>query len=311
MSYENNLEPTILVTGGTGQVGRAVIRHLAGFAGVQVIAGVRDVKKASNLGVPLVELDYDRTETIGPALQGVSTVFLMTGYTIDMLRQSKSFLDIAKTTGVNHIVHLGACGSDDATVAHWGWHQFVERYIEWCGFSYTHLRPEAFMQNIIGYQGNRATNDGELSSYFGNARMSWVDCDDVAAVAAACLVNPGEHRRSTYRLGYDAKTYSEIAQILTDVVGQPFTYAARPPEEQLELISALGLEPAYMRSIYDHCIMYARDQIPGAGRTYDNFEEITGKKPTTIRDFAVKHRAAFAYTSKPRISPSSHPAHLV
>ena len=28
--------------------------------------------------------------------------------------------------------------------------QFVEAYIEQQGFSYTHLRPEAFMQNITG-----------------------------------------------------------------------------------------------------------------------------------------------------------------
>ena len=64
-----------------------------------------------------------------------------------MLRQSKRFLDTAKQQGVKHIVHIGASTAPTNEVAHWGWHQFIEAYIEKLSFSYTHLRPEAFMQN--------------------------------------------------------------------------------------------------------------------------------------------------------------------
>jgi len=35
-------------------------------------------------------------------------------------------------------------------LAHYGWHQFIERYIEWSGVTFTHLRPEIFMQNLLG-----------------------------------------------------------------------------------------------------------------------------------------------------------------
>jgi hypothetical protein len=33
------------------------------------------------------------------------------------------------------------------------WHQFIERYVEWCGFSFTHLRPEnagGFREEVRG-----------------------------------------------------------------------------------------------------------------------------------------------------------------
>jgi uncharacterized protein YbjT (DUF2867 family) len=53
------------------------------------------------------------------------------------------------------VVHLGACGREDTTVAHWAWHQLVERYIEWAGFSFTHLRPETFLQNLLSYGGTQ------------------------------------------------------------------------------------------------------------------------------------------------------------
>ncbi len=47
---------------------------------------------------------------LGPALEGIDRVFLATGYSVDMLRQSKEFLDAARKAGVRHVVHLGACG---------------------------------------------------------------------------------------------------------------------------------------------------------------------------------------------------------
>jgi NAD(P)H dehydrogenase (quinone) len=41
-------------------------------------------------------------------LKNITGIFLISGYTVDMLVQSKSIIDAAKRNGVNHIVHLGA-----------------------------------------------------------------------------------------------------------------------------------------------------------------------------------------------------------
>ena len=123
----------ILVMGATGQVGGAVVSELLKDTQVEVVAAARNVGKAGLLGVPVVHLDLDRIETFAPALRGIDSIFMATGYTVDMLRQSKDLVNAAKRAGVKHIVHLGACGDDDTRVAHYGWHQFIERYIEWSG----------------------------------------------------------------------------------------------------------------------------------------------------------------------------------
>src|SRR5690348_12004025 len=221
----------ILVMGATGQVGGAVVSELVKDSKIEVFAAARDVDKAALLGVPVVHLDLDKTETFAPALDGVDSVFMATGYTVDMLRQSKDLVNAAKRSGVKHIVHLGACGDDDTRVAHYGWHQFIERYIEWSEVSFTHLRPEIFMQNLLGYGGESYVKNGVIKHYVGDARLSWVDCDDVAAVAAECLANPNQHAGMTYRLGYDAKTYYELARTFTEVIGQRFTYKPQPPSD--------------------------------------------------------------------------------
>jgi NAD(P)H dehydrogenase (quinone) len=167
-------KPKILVFGVTGQVGKATVPHLKDDPKVEVIAAVRNPEKAAHLGVAFVHLDLDKIETIEPALQGIDRAFLVTGYTIDMMRQSKDFLNAAKRAGVKQIVHLGACGDNDTRIAHYGWHQFIERYIEWCGFSFTHLRPEIFMQNMLGYGGESYIQKGIIRHYIGGARLSWV-----------------------------------------------------------------------------------------------------------------------------------------
>jgi NAD(P)H dehydrogenase (quinone) len=290
--------PKILITGATGQVGSKTIEFLSSNKDLEIVAAVRSPEKAApfiSKGIATIILDFDDESTHLPAFEGIDRVFIMTGYTVDMLRQSKALLDNARKAGVPHVVHLGACGRDDTTVAHWAWHQFVERYIEWSGFSYTHLRPETYMQNLLSYGGKKSIVDGVIHAYVEGARMSWVDVDDVAQVAAVALAHPEVHGGQTYRLGYDAKTFDEIAALMTTIIGKPFRYEPLAPEVFLQAMAGAGAEMAYMRCVYEHWKRYAAGTIPGADDTFDNFPEITGKQPTKWVDFIEKHKAELAY----------------
>ena len=288
----------ILITGATGQVGSRTIDLLLQKEDCEIVAAVRSPQKAvafKERGVGTVMLDLDDEGTHLAALEGVHTLFVLTGYTVDMLKQSKALLDNAKKAGVEHVVHLGACGRDDTTIAHWGWHQFVERYIEWKGFSFTHLRPETFMQNLLSYGGEKTIKNGVINAFVEGARLSWVDVNDVAEVAALALAHPEVHGGQTYRLGYDAASFGELAEKMTAIVGQPFRYEPLPPEVFLQSMRNAGAEMAYMNCVYDHWKRYAAGTIPGADDTFDNFPEITGKQPTRLDGFIERHKAEFAY----------------
>jgi NAD(P)H dehydrogenase (quinone) len=288
----------ILITGATGQVGSRTIDRLLKEKDVEIVAAVRSAQKAAafqDRGIATVMLDLDDESTLLPALQGIHTLFVLTGYTVDMLKQSKALLDNAKKAGVEHVVHLGACGRDDTTVAHWGWHQFVERYIEWCGLSFTHLRPETFMQNLLSYGGEKTIKHGVVNAFVKDARLSWVDVDDVAEVAALSLAHPEVHGGQTYRMGYDAMSFGELAELMTAIVGQPFRYEPLPPEVFLEAMRNADAEMAYMNCVYDHWKRYAAGTIPGADDTFGNFPAITGRQPTKLADFVLRHKEDFAY----------------
>ena len=288
----------ILITGATGQVGSKTLDFLLSNKEIEIVAAIRSPEKAAAFtakSIATVILDLDDESTHPPALNGIDRLFLVTGYTVDMLRQSKALLDNARKAGVQHVVHLGACGRDDTTVAHWAWHQFVERYIEWCGFSYTHLRPETFMQNMLSYGGQKTINGGVINAFVNDARLSWVDVDDVARVAAVALAHPEQHGGQTYRLGYDAVTFAELADLMTAIVGQPFRYEPLAPEVFLESMKRAGAEMAYMNCVYDHWKRYATGTIPGADDTFDNFPLLTGKQPTRWADFIRRHKAELVY----------------
>ncbi|MDJ0589829.1 MAG: SDR family oxidoreductase [Pleurocapsa sp. MO_226.B13] len=290
-----NTKPTILILGATGKVGAKVASLLAESGDVQVIAGVRSPEKAQSLqeqGIEIRHLDLDKQDTLKPALEGIDRALLLTGYTVDMLKQSKAFLDTAKETGVEHIVHIGASGAPTNEVAHWGWHQYIEKYIESLDFSYTHLRPEAFMKNLTDFGW---LNEGVVTNYIGNACWSWVDSDDLALVAAETLRQSEKHAGKIYPLGYDTATMSEVAEILTEVIGKPYRVETRSPEEFLANMLKFGAETAYIHCVYTQFKLNIANQIPDADRTFDNFEAITGHKPTSWREFVAKHQEELMY----------------
>jgi NAD(P)H dehydrogenase (quinone) len=167
-----------------------------------------------------------------------------------------------------------------------------EKYIESLGFSFTHLRPEAFMKNIIDFGW---LNQGVVTNYIGNARWSWVDIDDLALVAAETLRQPEKHTGKIYPLGYDTATMSEVAEILTEIIGKPYRVEDRSPDEFLANMLQFGAEPAYIHCVYTQFKLNIANQIPDADATFDNFETITGIKPTSWRKFVAKNREELMY----------------
>ena len=167
----------ILITAATGTVGSAAMRLLAddSRAGtIELLGAARSGKSAERLrarGFTPVAFDYDAPKTLRPALEGVDAVFLITGYTVDMLVHSKRLLDAAKAAGVGHIVHLGALAPDDTPHAHFAWHQLIERAIESMGFSFTHLRPNFFMDTV--WAGLRHRPD-RVVHFVGDRKVSWI-----------------------------------------------------------------------------------------------------------------------------------------
>ena len=96
-------------------------------------------------------------------------------------------------------------------------------------------------------------------------------------------------------MGYEAKTYYELAEIFTDVLGQPFSYAPQPPSDFLANVLAAGAEPAYMKYVFDSYTDLTNGKDLDADVTFDNFPALVGRAPSTLADFARQHVERFRY----------------
>lgn len=134
-----------------------------------------------------------------------------------------------------------------------------------------------------------------VTNYIGNARWSWVDSDDLALVAAETLRQPEKHAGKIYPLGYDTATMSEVAKILTEVIGKPYRVENHSPDEFLANMLEFGAEPAYIHCVYTQFKLNIANKIPNADAIFNNFEAITGRKPTSWREFVSKNPQQLQY----------------
>jgi uncharacterized protein YbjT (DUF2867 family) len=124
---ENNRKPRVLVLGATGLTGSAIASTLDNEAvDIEVVRAARNKEQVETWkrdGKQAVYLDLDDARTFPAALQGIDRLFLLTGYTIAMLHQSKTIVDAAADSGVNFIVHQGVFGNGRSTEPHFAWHE--------------------------------------------------------------------------------------------------------------------------------------------------------------------------------------------
>src|SRR6266478_7290709 len=121
-----NSSRSLLVLGVTGQVGTLVAQHLK-RSEVHFSVGTRRKANLEELAHQFGAsrfIDLDDPGTFDEALKNVTRIFLVTGYTVDMLVQRKTLIDAAKRNSVNHVVHLGAFTREhDAYATVFAWHQ--------------------------------------------------------------------------------------------------------------------------------------------------------------------------------------------
>ena len=94
---QTNSSSNLLVLGATGQVGKLVANNLrrseANFSvGTRRKANLEEL--TDRFGASRF-IDLDDPRTFDHALKGITGIFLITGYTVDMLVQSKSLIDAA------------------------------------------------------------------------------------------------------------------------------------------------------------------------------------------------------------------------
>jgi uncharacterized protein YbjT (DUF2867 family) len=271
----------ILVTGATGTVGSATVAALkARDADLKV--GSRSPEKAKALGAPVVELDWERPETLAGAVAGVERAFVLTPVTNELESVTRAFVDAAKQAGVRHVVKLSAIGAGPEGIALGRQHGAAEEAIQASGLDWTMLQPTSFAQNFLNHFGVDPTKDSTVYLPLGEGKASWVDARDVGEVAATILTEDG-HQGKTYVLtGPEALGVAEALAMLSEALGHTYTYVDVPEDAARKAMADSGI-PAWLVDAYSELNAvikngYASGVAPGVkqalgrnGRTFAEF----------------------------------------
>ncbi len=287
----------ILITSAPGNNANAVIRELTA-AGVRVRALLRNPNSAGEIKGPLVEIavgDFLNPASLDAALRGVEKAFLIPPSDPRSVEMQVNFIRAAKRAGTRHVVKLSVAGADvnsPGRVARW--HAEGEKELEASGIPFTHLRPNAFMQNLLGLAPT-IVSQGAFYQPAADGKVSHIDVRDIAAVAAKVLTGDG-HQGKTYVItGPEALSYDEVAGKLSTALGRPVKYVNVTPEDFKKSLLGWGI-PEWMADGLNE--FFAAIRAGYCAAVTNTVEEVAKRKPISFGDFV--HDFAEAFTARPQ-----------
>jgi uncharacterized protein YbjT (DUF2867 family) len=283
---------TILITGSTGNVGSQVVKQLSSFNG-SVRAAVQSKNRADdikNTKAELVEMNFNKSDTIEAAFKDIQKVFLLTPFVPDMVEMSKSLIREAKKANVNHIVKQSAFGSDlEDGITMNKLHRQVEEAIESSGINYTFLRPMSFMQNYLGHS-DSIKSQGVFYAPLIDSRTSFVDVRDIAAVAVEALTKSGHENKAYNITGPEAVSNYDIANILSKTTDRKITYVNISDDEARKGMKENGMQEWTINALME---LYNFQKAGKASHVSLDVERVTNRKPISFEQFAKDYFETF------------------
>ncbi|KDQ68194.1 NAD(P)H-binding protein [Streptomyces halstedii] len=276
----------MLVTGATGNIGRALVEELHALGAGPLRGLTRDTAKAVfPEGVEAVEGDLARAASLKSALEGVRSLFLVSRVGADA-----DILDAAGRAGVDHVVlvssitvqthpHLGPAGENVA----------VERLLKDSGMAWTILRPTQFASNVMWWA-DAIRGHETVRVPYADVGLPTIHPADIASVARVALTEPG-HRERTYALtGPERITARQQVEAIAAVLGRDVPFAEISREEaHREMATFLGDEAA--DAVLDLTGGDLNDELL---TVRDTVSRITGSPAKSFPQWVSENAAAFA-----------------
>ncbi len=275
----------IALTGANGQLGRLVIDHLnkAGAAGIRAL--VRSPEKAQDLASPtvsVVEADYDRPETLAPALAGVEKLLLISGSEIGQrTRQHKAVIDAAKTAGVSFIAYTSILNADTSPMILAKEHRETEAALKASGIPYVLLRNGWYLENYAGTVA-AALEHGAVVGSAGDGKIAAAGRNDYAAAAAAVLAGDDTSNRTYELAGSSAFTLADLASEISAQTGREIPFNNLPADIYAAILVQAGLPQAFADILADS------DTAAAGGALYSDspdLQDLIGRPSETLKDF--------------------------
>jgi len=282
----------ILLTGVTGKTGGATAKALLG-KGVPLRAIVRNAEKAAALkdaGVDLVVGDVTDRAVVDKALKGVERALMVMPNGETQLDSEKQFIDAAKAAGVKLLVKMSSSeAAADAKAPIPKVHYQAEQYLRASGLGWTLLKPNFFMQNMLGSAGT-IKEQGKFFLPMADGKTVMTDVRDIGAVAAVVLTGAGHAGKSYDITGPEILSFHDVAARLTKVLGRKIEYVHVPMPAYRQTLSKFLTNAWHLNAV---CELFQEIADGHDLHLSDSVQKLTGKPPISLEQFIRDHQAVF------------------
>jgi uncharacterized protein YbjT (DUF2867 family) len=283
----------ILVIGGTGTVGSAVVRRLvendAEFSVMSRSPAKLDKLPGKAHGVVG---DLSKPETLETAFAGHDRLFLLTPLSRTEAQEGLAAVEAARKEEIERLVYLSVHDVEKCPQApHFASKIEVQQAIEDSGVPWTLIMPNNFYQNDYWFQ-QPLTEHGVYPQPIGGAGLSRVDVRDIADAVVAALIEDGHLGQRYPLVGPDVLTGESTAAAWGRALGREVRYGGDDLERWAEQARA-GL-PGWM--VDDFVIMYRFFQEKGLAASAEDLAQqarILAHPPRRFDDFAAETARAW------------------
>ncbi|MFF5446277.1 NmrA family NAD(P)-binding protein [Streptomyces sp. NPDC012888] len=267
---------TTLVTGATGNTGRHAVAELV-RRGERVRALTRDPAAAAGrlpAGVDLVAGTHTAPQHLGGALEGVDRLHVTV--TAGLAEVGPELVRRAVAAGVRRI-----------TVLWGGWVGPVERAVAESGVEWTRLEPQEFMSNTLTWA-DSIRSEGVVREPY-DFPSALVHEADIAAVAAAALLDEGHAGRAYNLTGPEPLTPSQRIAVLSRLAGRDIAFVRITHEQAVDRLMATGVA----RADAEYVVGWYAKPTADSTTVDDTVERVTGRPARTFPDWAAEHAERF------------------
>ncbi|MFC7410463.1 NAD(P)H-binding protein [Hydrogenophaga atypica] len=275
---------TTLVIGASGQIGSTLADLLAAQGQTVRRATSRVATQAGE-----VTVNMGTGEGLAAALAGADQLFLMCppGFA-NQHELLIPAIDAAKAAGVRKLLMLSAMGAnaDDSIPL-----RRAELHLERSGLAWNVIRPNWFMQNFHTFWLHGIQSQGQIFLPVGDAKGSFIDTRDVAAVAAKLLSSDSFVNAAHDLTGSEAFDHHQVAAILSQAAGRAIGYTDIPEDAMRQGLLGAGLPADYAEFLL---VILGAFKAGYAERTTDAVQRITGQAPIRLERYAQDFKAHWA-----------------
>lgn len=283
----------ILVVGASGTVGSEAVRLLKdkGYR-VRTTTSKPMSSSGSANNVDSVQVDLATGKGIATAMEGVDKAFFLSppGYA-DQYSILSPLIQEAKRRGLKKVVLMTAMGANATDTTPF---RRAEIELEKSGLNYNIIRPNWFYQNFNTFWVQGIREHKKIMLPAGQAKVSFIDARDIAAVVSALLTvegNKDQFVNQAFDLtGPEAVDHQQVAQSISDELSSAVTYENINPLDLKQGLVAAGLPVDYV----DFLLMifgYLREGYNAA--VNNNVALILGHSPRGLQQYTHDYKNAW------------------